>query len=49
MLSVLTYRKYSLFDIAQKPEAYILALAYAAVVLGLVAFVFRGRRFGHEA
>lgn len=49
MLSVLTYRKYSLFDIAQKPEAYILALAYAALVLGLVALVFRGRRFGHEA
>jgi putative spermidine/putrescine transport system permease protein len=49
MLSVLTYRKYSLFDIAQKPEAYILALGYAAVVLGLVALVFRGRRFGHEA
>jgi putative spermidine/putrescine transport system permease protein len=48
MLSVLTYRKYSLFDIAQKPEAYILALAYAALVLGLVAVVFRGRRFGHE-
>lgn len=49
MLSVLTYRKYSLFDIAQKPEAYILALGYAAVVLVLVAIVFRGRPFGHEA
>lgn len=49
MLSVLTYRKYSLFDIAQKPEAYILALAYALVVLGLVALVFRGKRFGHVA
>jgi putative spermidine/putrescine transport system permease protein len=47
MLSVLTYRKYSLFDIAQKPEAYILALAYASIVLGLVAFVFRGKRFGN--
>ena len=43
MLSVLTYRKYALFDIAQKPEAYILALGYAAVVLGLVALVFRDK------
>jgi putative spermidine/putrescine transport system permease protein len=48
MLSVLTYRKYSLFDVAQKPEAYILALGYAVLVLGLVAMVFRGKRFGHE-
>ena len=48
MLSVLTYRKYSLFDLAQKPEAYILALVYAALVLGLVVAAFRGRRLGHE-
>ena len=48
MLSVLTYRKYALFDIAQKPEAYILALGYTALVLGLIALVFRGRDPGHE-
>ena len=47
MLSVLTYRKYALFDIAQKPEAYILALGYTALVLGLIALVFRGRDPGH--
>ena len=48
MLSVLTYRKYALFDITQKPEAYILALGYTALVLGLIALVFRGRDPGHE-
>ena len=48
MLSVLTYRKYALFDITQKPEAYILALGYTALVLTLIALVFRGRDPGHE-
>jgi putative spermidine/putrescine transport system permease protein len=47
MLSVLTYRKYALFDIAQKPEAYILALGYALLVFGVVALVFRDKRVGH--
>jgi hypothetical protein len=48
MLSVLTYRKYALFDITQKPEAYILALGYTGLVLGLVALLFRARRLGDE-
>jgi len=47
MLSVLTYRKYALFDIAQKPEAYILALGYALLVFGVVALVFRDKRVSH--
>ena len=47
MLSVLTYRKYALFDIAQKPEAYILALGYALLVFGVVALVFRNERVSH--
>jgi len=49
MLSVLTYRKYALFDITQKPEAYILALGYTGLVLGLVALLFRARRLGDES
>src|SRR5262249_37811035 len=49
MLSVLTYRKYALFDITQKPEAYILAVGYSVVVLGLLVVVLRRHRLGHEA
>lgn len=48
MLSVLTYRKYALFDITQKPEAYILALGYTGLVLALVSLLFRARRLGDE-
>jgi putative spermidine/putrescine transport system permease protein len=44
MLSVLTYRKYGLFDISQKPEAYILSLAFTVLALGLVGLAFRTRR-----
>ncbi len=48
MLSTLTYRKYSLFDITQKPEAYILALGYTLLVLALVGVTFRGRWVANE-
>jgi putative spermidine/putrescine transport system permease protein len=44
MLSVLTYRKYGLFDISEKPEAYILSLGFTVLALGLVAVAFRIRR-----
>lgn len=44
MLSVLTYRKYGLFDISQKPEAYILSLGFTVLALGLVGLVFHLRR-----
>ncbi|MEM9290974.1 MAG: ABC transporter permease subunit [Acidobacteriota bacterium] len=41
MLSVLTYRKFALFDLAERPEAYVLALIYTAVVFLLLALVRR--------
>lgn len=41
MLSVLTWRKYALFDIAQKPEAYIVAIGYTLLVLVLLGLSFR--------
>lgn len=48
MLSVLTWRKYALYDIAQKPEAYVLALGYTLLALGLLGLTFRERRAGDE-
>jgi putative spermidine/putrescine transport system permease protein len=48
MLSTLTYRKYGLFDITQKPEAYLLALGYTLLVLGLVGLTFRNRGAENE-
>lgn len=44
MLSVLTLRKYALFDVTQKPQAFVVALVYTALVLALIAGLFRGRR-----
>ncbi len=44
MVSVITYRKYALFDIADKPEAYIIALIYTALVGGILFFAFKGHR-----
>ena len=44
MLSVLTLRKYALFDIAQKPQAFVVALVYTALVLVLIGILFRGER-----
>jgi putative spermidine/putrescine transport system permease protein len=44
MISVLTLRKYALFDIGQKPEAFALALLYTALVLALIAVAFRRGR-----
>lgn len=41
MLSVLTLRKYALFDIRQKPEAFVVALLYTALVLGVIGMAFR--------
>lgn len=41
MVSVLTMRKYQLFDLADKPEAFIVALLYTALVLALITAVFR--------
>ena len=41
MASVLTMRKYQLFDISEKPEAFIMALLYTSLVLALLFFVFK--------
>lgn len=43
MASVLVWRKYALFDIAQKPEAYVLALSFALIALGIAGLGFRSR------
>ena len=41
MVSVLALRKYQMFDISEKPEAFIVALLYTLIVLVLIAFIFR--------
>ncbi len=41
MLSVLAMRKFALFDIGQKPEAFVVALAYTGLVLGGLGALFR--------
>ncbi len=41
MVSVLALRKFTMFDLTQKPEAFIIALLYTAAVLALLALVFR--------
>ena len=41
MVSVLTLRKYQLFNIEEKPEAFIIAILYTVLVLALIAVVFR--------
>ena len=41
MISVLTMRKYEMFDISEKPEAFIAALLYTGIVLVLLTIVFR--------
>jgi len=44
MLSVLAMRKLALFDLRQKPEAFVVALLYTAFVMALVAGLFRKGR-----
>jgi len=41
MISVLTMRKYAMYDLTEKPEAFIIALLYAVFVLVLTALLFR--------
>jgi len=41
MVSVFALRKFTMFDLTQKPEAYIVALLYTAATLGLLAMAFR--------
>lgn len=47
MISVLTMRKYGMFDISQKPEAFICAILYTALCAGAVMLA--QRRRGDEA
>ena len=49
MASVLIWRKYALFDIAQKPLAYVLAVSFASVAIGIAALGFRSRLVRHDA
>jgi putative spermidine/putrescine transport system permease protein len=44
MISVLTLRRFSLFDIAQRPEAYALALLFTASVLAAIVLLLRRDR-----
>lgn len=44
MVSVLTLRKYQMFDILEKPEAFVVALLYTTLVLGLIMLAFRFNR-----
>jgi putative spermidine/putrescine transport system permease protein len=44
MVSVLTLRKFERFNLADKPEAFVLALLYTAVVVLLLAALFRWGR-----
>ncbi len=37
MLSVLAHRKYAMFDLAEKPQAFVLAVVYTALVLVLLS------------
>ncbi len=43
MLSVVTYRKFSMFDLMEKPQAYVVALLYT-----LLVFVILGTVFGRQ-
>lgn len=44
MLSVMTMRKYALFDLSEKPQAFIVALIYTLVVIAVLLAVFRRKR-----
>ena len=49
MISVLVLRRYALYDITQKPEAFIIALLYTLLVLGLVGTALRRHPAGYDA
>ena len=44
MISVLAWRRFSRFDLTQKPQAFIVSLLYTAGVLVLLGAWFRGKR-----
>ena len=49
MISVMTLRKYEMYDLAQKPEAFIAALLYSVIIFSLLLFAHRKGWFQHEA
>jgi putative spermidine/putrescine transport system permease protein len=48
MVSLLVLRRYAMFDITLKPEAFILALGYAALVLVILKIAFRRKGLRNE-
>ncbi len=48
MISVLTMRKYTMFDLAQKPDAFICAILYSCLSLGLIWLAYRRRGSENE-
>lgn len=48
MISVLTMRKYQMFDLASKPQAFIAALLYFAIVSLLMLWAFRDERLDRD-
>lgn len=44
MISVVAWRRFAMFDIGQRPEAYAVALLFTAVVLACIVVLFRSRR-----
>ena len=42
MVSVLIMRKYAMFDLGRKPEAFICAILYTVVSLSLIVAAYRG-------
>ena len=49
MISILARRKFALFDLHQRPEAFLIAVIYAAIVLTLVWIAFRKQPPAHVA
>ena len=49
MISVLTMRKYEMFDIREKPEAFIVALLYTLLVITILSTIFWRRANQREA
>ena len=47
MISILARRKFALFDLHQRPEAFLIAVIYAAIVLTLVLLAFRKQTPAH--
>ena len=43
MISMLTRRKFGLYDLAQKPEAFVISVVYTAILLVLLSLIFRRR------